>query len=252
MRPSTPAIGIVWTSRSGAAPPGVLVVWTAAPRPQDSVSATSAIARKSMSVDGEVIELDHGVGLGPEADLPGIFERFVLRVEDLVAVVPDDEVVARGLHLERVPRILGDLDALVQERSPLAPHGVVDRAVVFIGVAARDVVVVGVLVPPDETEALIHLAGQRPRPDAESDVRVDAFLEDGDGKAVVRRVGALLDEDVVLVRSLLGPHDPLALRATARPRELEARRRLPDRVGLELSLGRAGGSGKGKDGIHEE
>src|SRR5712692_3849307 len=60
---------------------------------------------KSMSVDGEVVELDHGVGLGPEADLPGIFERLVLRVEDFVAVVPDDEVVARGLHLERVPRV---------------------------------------------------------------------------------------------------------------------------------------------------
>src|SRR5258708_25308524 len=185
MRPSTPPIGIVWTSRSGG-PAGVLVVWAAAPRPQDSVSATSAIARKSMSVDGKIVELDHGVGLGPEADLPGIFERLVLRVEDLVAVVPDDEVVARGLHLERVPRVLGDLDALVQERSSLAPHGVVDRAVVFIGVPARDVVVVGVLVPPDETEALIQLARQRLPPHPDLAVLVAAFLEARAGKPLVR------------------------------------------------------------------
>src|SRR6266850_2641425 len=124
MRPSTPPIGIVWTSRSGAAPAGGFggVVWRPAPRTYVSVSPRSAIARiqssfdridevtlgmnppesvrgESMSVDGEVVELDHGIGLGPEADLPGTFERLILRVEDLVAVVPDDEVVARGLHL---------------------------------------------------------------------------------------------------------------------------------------------------------
>ena len=42
----------------------------------------------------EVVELDDRVGLGPEPDFAGFLERVVLRVEDLLPVEPDGEVVA--------------------------------------------------------------------------------------------------------------------------------------------------------------
>src|SRR6266581_6641529 len=197
---------------------------------------TTPSRRWSVALDGEVVELDHGVRLRPEPDLAGLFEGLVLRVEHLVAVVPDGEVITDGLHLERVPGVGSHLDALVQERAPAAIDRVVDGAVVLVGVAAGDVVVVGVLVTPDETEALVDLAGQRPRPDAEGDVSVAGVLEHRHREAVVRRVGAFLEEDVVLVRSLLDPHDPSALGTAAGPAELEAGGGAADRVGLEVSL----------------
>src|SRR5712692_10509798 len=169
----------------------------------------------STAFGGEIVELDNRVRLGPKPHLAGLLECLVLRVEDLVAVEPDDEVVAGGLELQRMPRVLGDLHALVQEGSPATVDGVVDRAVVLVGVAAGDVVVVGVLVSPDQAEPLIDLARQRSRPDGQGDVFVASFLQDRHGEAVVRRVGALLDQDMVLVPALLDPHDPLAFGAIA-------------------------------------
>src|SRR5262249_31904315 len=104
------------------------------------------------------------------------------------------------------------------------------------GIAARDVVVVRVLVAPDEPEALVHLARERPRTDAQREVLVAAFLEHGQRKPVVRGISALLDEHVVLVRSLLDAHHPFAFRPAAVAREPEPGRRLSDGVRLEVAL----------------
>src|SRR5438552_18013883 len=205
-----------------------------------------------MSVDGEVVELDHGIRLGPEADLPGLLEGVIRPVEDAVAVEEDHESVARGLDPHRVPGVRRDLQVLVAELPPAAIDHVIDAAVVFQGIATGDVVIVGVPVAPHQAETLIHVAGERARADAQRHVLVRSVLEDGDGKAIVGRVGALLDEDVVLVRSLFGAHDPLALRAATRPRELEAGRRLSNGIRLEVSLYRVGGRGQAKEGRDEE
>src|SRR2546428_3390049 len=104
-----------------------------------------ALREVSAALDGEVVELDHRVRLRPEPDLSRLLEGFVLRVQHLVAVVSDREVISHGFHLEDVPGVGGDLDVVVQEGPPAPVHGAVDRAVVFVGVAAGDVVVVGVL-----------------------------------------------------------------------------------------------------------
>src|SRR5258708_33724941 len=45
--------------------------------------------------DGEVVELDHRVGLGPETDPPGL-ERIIVSIEDVLRVEPDDKMVAPG------------------------------------------------------------------------------------------------------------------------------------------------------------
>src|SRR5713226_6607350 len=195
----------------------------------------SALREVSAAFDGEIVELDDRVRLGPEPDLARVLEGFVLRVKHLVAVIPDREVISHRFHLEDVPGVGGDLDAVVQEGPPLAGDRVVDRAVVFVGVAARDVVIVGILVSPDETEPLIDLAGQRPRPDGQGDVLVASFLQDCDGETVVRRVGALLNQDMVLVPALLDAYDPLAFGAVAGSPELESGRRGSYGVGLEVA-----------------
>src|SRR5438477_260230 len=74
----------------------------------------------------------------------------------------------------------------------------------------------------------------------ERDVFVRAVLHDGEGESVVRLVGALLDEDVVARLVLVVADDPLALGAAARTRELEARGRGADGVGIEADRLRGG------------
>src|SRR5450759_5689543 len=72
---------------------------------------------RSASLDRQVVELDDRVGLGPEPDFSRFLERPVLRVEDLLAVEPDGEVVAPRIQLQRVPRVRRNLDRLVLELS---------------------------------------------------------------------------------------------------------------------------------------
>jgi hypothetical protein len=182
------------------------------------------------------VELDDGIGLRPEPDLPGVLERVVGPVEHPVPVLEDDEVIAGGLELHRVPGALGHFDGLPSELTPAAAHDVIDPAVVLEGVAAGDVVVVRVPVSPDEAETLVDLPGERPRPYAQDDVLVGAFLEHGDGEAVIGLVRALLDENMVRGPAPLDADQPPPLRATAGPAELEAGGRGPDRIGLEIPL----------------
>src|SRR5262249_3159855 len=115
-----------------------------------------------MAFDREVVELDDRVGFGPEADPAGILESVVRRVQDFRPVEPDYEVVSRGFELERVPGVLGHLDRLVLECPATARDRVVDGAIVLIGIAPGDVVVVGILVAPDHAESLVHIAGDGP------------------------------------------------------------------------------------------
>src|SRR5262245_31359211 len=84
-----------------------------------------------MAFDSEVVELNDRVGFGPEADPAGILEGVVRRVEDLRPIEPDDEMIAPGFELQRVPAVLGDFDRLVLERPATACDRVVDRAVVL-------------------------------------------------------------------------------------------------------------------------
>src|SRR2546428_3434123 len=79
--------------------------------------------------DRQVVELDDGVGLRPEPDSAGILESVVGRIENLLLVEPDDEVVPGGIDLQRVPGVLGDFDRLVLESPPAAGDGVVDATV---------------------------------------------------------------------------------------------------------------------------
>src|SRR5436305_8993244 len=97
--------------------------------------------RRSIGLDGQVVELDHRVGLGPQPDAPGLAERVVGRVEHLGAIEPDHEVVAARVDLERVPGLRRDFDRMVLEGSPGALDDVIDGAVVLVGIAASEIVV---------------------------------------------------------------------------------------------------------------
>src|SRR6266700_3027780 len=175
-----------------------------------------ALRTASAPFDREVVELNDRVRLRPEPDLPRVLERVVGPVEHLAAVVEDDEAIAGGLELQRVPGALGHLDVLASELAPAAARDVIDATVVLEGVATGDVVVVRVPVSPDEAEPLIDLSAERPRPHAEGDVLVGPLLEHRDGKAVIGLVGALLEQDMVGGASLLDTDDPLSLAAAAR------------------------------------
>src|SRR3989442_14862325 len=60
----------------------------------------SALSKGSAPLDREIVELDDRVCLRPEPDPARVLEGFVLRVQHLVAVVPDREVISHGFHLE--------------------------------------------------------------------------------------------------------------------------------------------------------
>src|SRR5262245_44753363 len=170
-------------------------------------SAARAGVIPSASLDHQVVELDHGVGLRPQAHASRVLERLVFRVQDLVAVEPDREVIASRLHLEDVPGVGRHLDVVVLEGPAPAVDGGVDREVVLVGVAPRDVVVVRVLVAPDEAESLIDPAREWTRTHREGDVLVGAVLQYGERESIVRGIGALLDEDMVPLHASFDPHD---------------------------------------------
>src|SRR5262249_42235059 len=111
---------------------------------------------------------------------------------------------------------------------------VVDGAVVLVGVAASDVVVVGVFVAPDHAEALIDLARHGPRTHRERHVLVGALLDHREGEPVVGAVRALLNEHVIVRRALSGANSPFPFGALAGPGELEARWWLARLVGVEI------------------
>src|SRR5947209_15914545 len=58
---------------------------------------------RSKRGDGEVVEVDDRIRLGPDAYLPGVREGLVVLVEHLLAVEEHGEVVAPGLDGELVP-----------------------------------------------------------------------------------------------------------------------------------------------------
>src|SRR5258708_14875941 len=137
--------------------------------------------------DGEVVELNHRVRLGPETDPPGL-ERIVVRIEDFLSVEPDDKMVAPLLELQRVPRVRSHLDLMILKRPPAAVDHVVDRAVVFERVASRDVVVVGVAIAPHQTESLVDAPGQRPPADGESHAAQRLVLHHCPRQSIVRPI----------------------------------------------------------------
>src|SRR5712691_7301462 len=124
-------------------------------------ASVAVVSSATLWRNREIVELDHRVRLGPEADLSRL-KRIVARVEYLRAIEPHDEVIPTGFHLQGVPRIACDFDRMVLKRPATAVDDVVDRAVVLQRVATSDVVVVRVAVAPHDSEALIDFAGERP------------------------------------------------------------------------------------------
>src|SRR5882724_1170899 len=143
-------------------------------RSRAGVSWNSPAAWPALILDlehPELIERRLSVGLGPKADLACLGDRAVLDVEILLAVHEALDVIADHLDLERVPFAGRDLDLGVLEfRAALAADDLIDSEVIFERVHPRDVVVVGILVAPDDAAALVLLALVRLERDGHFDV----------------------------------------------------------------------------------
>src|SRR5436190_3844497 len=77
-------------------------------------------------LDLEVVEVDHRVGLGPDADLARLRERLVGGLEHFLAVEGDHEAIALGLDLVVVPDPGLDLAAPALDLLALAVLDVVE------------------------------------------------------------------------------------------------------------------------------
>src|SRR5262249_51231465 len=109
--------------------------------------------------DDESVERCLGVGFGPEADLACLLERPVLGCEVLLAVEIAFNLVPVHLDGQRVP--LADLHRdpfLGRKLESLPGDDLVETVVVLQRIEASDVVIVGVLVTPDDAAALVLLA----------------------------------------------------------------------------------------------
>src|SRR5262249_19359822 len=126
-----------------------------ATRPARSAVAATAITRlvqrmvppwqrRSQRLHGQGVEVDVGAPLGPHADLAWVGEGGVVRLDDLLAVEAHLEVVALGIHAERMPDAGRDLAVPAGELDSAAFDDVIQAHVVLERVGPRDVVVVGI------------------------------------------------------------------------------------------------------------
>jgi len=107
---------------------------------------------------------------------------------------------------------------LIQKRLPAAIDHVIDRAVVLEGVAARDVVVVGIPIAPDEPGALIAFAGHGLELHREVDILGRDAIVDSHRKAIVRGISVGLRQHVP-VRRIVSLDNPDARFPLPRERE---------------------------------
>ena len=98
------------------------------------------------------------VGFGPQADLSGLLERVVLYVEIRFAVELALDVVALVDNAQRVPAG-GGLQVGGGQLSAFAARDLVDAVIILQRIHSGKVVVVVVLVAPDEAAPLVDLAG---------------------------------------------------------------------------------------------
>src|SRR5437660_1573086 len=204
-------------------------------------SGLTACMASSLGRRREIVELDDGVGLGPDAELSGVLEAVVVRVDHLVAVEEDLNVVADHLHRQLVPHAGGDLAVPAIEADAAPLDHVVEVDVVLERVGARDVVVVLVLQAPDDSAALITLAGDRLALHRQAQI---FQLRTGvrDREAVVGLIAVGLGEDVLSAgRAVHRLHHPLARLPLAGECELEPLRRLAGSVRIEVERRRGCG-----------
>jgi hypothetical protein len=117
----------------------------------------------------EVGEQRDAVGLGPDAHAAGFGERRILDLEEFRAVEEHREKVSGELHAQGVPpagrhrcvRAVATAASAQRERGALAVNRLVGHDVVFEGVPADDVIVVGVARPEHEAAGLIRFAADR-------------------------------------------------------------------------------------------
>src|SRR5207302_7160025 len=95
------------------------------PAASNATARASPLMGSSLGRGGEIVERDHRVGLGPDAEPAGVGEGRVARVDDLPPVEEDLEMVTDVLHLELVPDAARDLALPVAELAAAAFDDVV-------------------------------------------------------------------------------------------------------------------------------
>src|SRR5262249_9044569 len=110
----------------------------------------------------ELIEVRLRIGLRPEADFAGALVGIIRDLPDFLAIQVASHLVTLHCDLQFVPgpRFYFHPFFASQLRA-FAGHDFVDAVVVFQGVHPSNVVVVVVLIAPDETAALVAVAGDR-------------------------------------------------------------------------------------------
>src|SRR5262249_10605480 len=121
-------------------------------------SAQNAALGLSCAV-AKIIKQCHAVGFGPNTDSSGFFECIVVPFNSFLTIKRDREVIPLKIDPQRVPLIGGYFRVRPFLLGAPAIDRVVDGDVVFESIGTRDVVVVGVFGPPNETSCTICLAG---------------------------------------------------------------------------------------------
>src|SRR5688572_24095489 len=161
-----------------------------------------AIRRELFDPRGrELVEGRDRVGLGPKPDLPGVREGRVARVDDLLAVPVNDEMITPRLCPQLAPLVCGHLPAPARDLLTLSIPDVVQPDVVLQRVRACHVVVVLVAVPEDEAARLVNLACHGLAPDRDAEVPKRRLVDNSEGVSVASRVVVDLHEHVVAARS---------------------------------------------------
>jgi hypothetical protein len=159
--------------------------------------------RRLLRRDYEVVEKTLRIGFGPQADFAGLGKGSVPRFEVLFAVQKALNVIARLLDGNRVPGARGYLDALLSsELNAFAGDNLVHAEIVFKRIHPGDVVIVCILVAPDESASLIVLAPKSFERSLEPQILVARFLGDakvkkGIGAFFRFRVLGLLSDNVI-------------------------------------------------------
>src|SRR5882672_9032030 len=107
----------------------------------------------------EVVKEGRAVSFGPKADFAGVFEGVIFPDKGFLAVEGDYEVAILEIHPQGVPAAGSDFGKNAFLFGALAAYGVVDGDVVFEGVGAGDIIVVGIFAAPNDAAGLVFLAG---------------------------------------------------------------------------------------------
>jgi hypothetical protein len=110
---------------------------------------------RSFASKTEIVKQGHAVGFRPNTHLAGVRKAGVVGFDRLRPVKGNSEMTPAKIHPQSVPHTGGDFGVRVFERHALAANGVEDGHVVFERVAARYVVIVGVLAAPDNAAGLV-------------------------------------------------------------------------------------------------